>query len=196
MAETSFDLVLCYANLPDATGTETLSELLRGDPSQTILTLTGIEDEAFGLACIDAGAEAFVTKDKLDAATLRRTIAHAYQRSHERRRELSRALDEARRANDLKTKFLAKVSHELRAPLTSMIGYLDLIRDEPIPKSTVEMVDISREAAQILLATANDLLDLSQAESQTLKLVPKATDYETSSLVSSHSLPRRREKMD
>ena len=46
------------------------------------------------------------------------------------RQQLAEQNDELRELDELKTRFLATVSHELRSPLTSIVSYAELIRDE------------------------------------------------------------------
>ncbi|MDT9594054.1 PAS domain S-box protein [Nocardioides zeae] len=54
---------------------------------------------------------------------------------------------------------VATVSHEMRTPLTSIIGYLELVLDdEPLPAQTSSMLEIVRQNAHRELALVNDLL--------------------------------------
>lgn len=95
---------------------------------------------------------------------------------HEReqtRRATETALVESRRASQLKTQFLANISHELRAPLTSIIGYLDMVLTGRDPEHAEQMLTIARRAAELLLTMVKDLLDLSQIEADRLALSRK-----------------------
>ncbi|MDJ0685721.1 MAG: ATP-binding protein [Alphaproteobacteria bacterium] len=86
----------------------------------------------------------------------------------ERGHELTRAKEEAERANRAKTQFIAQMSHELRTPLNSVIGFAEVLRDElygPIgaPEYKEFAGDI-RDSGGHLLAIINDILDLSKTE--------------------------------
>lgn len=56
-------------------------------------------------------------------------------------------------------RFVAAVSHELRTPLTSVIGYLDLAREEPdLPAEAAGYLEVANRNAEQLLAIVSDLL--------------------------------------
>ncbi|WP_422115696.1 ATP-binding protein [Brachybacterium sp. UNK5269] len=56
-------------------------------------------------------------------------------------------------------RFVAAVSHELRTPLTSVIGYLDLAREEPdLPAGAAGYLEVANRNAEQLLTLVSDLL--------------------------------------
>jgi signal transduction histidine kinase len=72
-----------------------------------------------------------------------------------------------RAASEAKTRFLANVSHELRAPVTAIIGLGRLLADASSDALTEEQgrqVELIRSSATDLLSLVNDLLDLAKAE--------------------------------
>lgn len=80
------------------------------------------------------------------------------------------ALDEARRASEAKSLFLAKVSHELRTPLNAIMGYTHLIREDaeldpgrPLSEAGADLACID-EGSRHLLSLIDDILDLSKIE--------------------------------
>lgn len=71
----------------------------------------------------------------------------------------------AEAANAAKTTFLANTTHEIRTPLTSILGYADLMADPSLPeRDRAKYLEVVRQNAQHLLALIDDLLDLSRAE--------------------------------
>ncbi|KAA1176447.1 response regulator [Marinobacter salinexigens] len=78
--------------------------------------------------------------------------------------------DEAIRANHAKNQFLANVSHELRIPLQSVLGYANLMTDTPLDQEQREYVQTLLSASESLSAIINDLLDISSMEAGKLVL--------------------------
>ncbi|MBO3740898.1 sensor histidine kinase [Actinoplanes flavus] len=81
--------------------------------------------------------------------------------------ELDEKSAQLRAASEAKSRFLANVSHELRAPVTAIIGLGRLLTDSGSDELTVEQhrqVDLIRTSASDLLTLVNGLLDLAKAE--------------------------------
>ncbi|MBV1856518.1 sensor histidine kinase [Catellatospora sp. NEAU-YM18] len=86
--------------------------------------------------------------------------------------ELDEKSLQLRSASEAKTRFLANVSHELRAPVTSVIGLIRMLSDpssDPLTAAQQEQIDLMRGSSADLLTLVNDLLDLAKAESGTLQ---------------------------
>ncbi|HEX9368755.1 MAG TPA: ATP-binding protein, partial [Vicinamibacterales bacterium] len=85
----------------------------------------------------------------------------------------SRLLDESRRkaeeANRAKGEFLANVTHEVRTPLSAIIGMAQVLIDAP-PTEDRTMIHRIKFAAESLLAIIGDILDFSKIDSRKLIL--------------------------
>lgn len=86
--------------------------------------------------------------------------------------ELARARDQAikmeeaaRKANEAKTRFLTNVSHEMRTPLTGILGALDLIDDPNLSDRSDVLIETARSSGKALLDLINELLDVARLES-------------------------------
>ncbi|MCL1808928.1 MAG: ATP-binding protein [Clostridiales bacterium] len=96
--------------------------------------------------------------------------------------EIETALREAQNANEAKSDFLARMSHEMRTPLNAVIGLSELMLDakEFKGESFIRLDKISN-AGRTLLNTVNDILDISKIEAGRMELV--MLDYDTPSLI-------------
>jgi signal transduction histidine kinase len=84
-----------------------------------------------------------------------------------------------REASEGKTRFLNNVSHELRAPVTAVLGLVRLITDpasDPLTAEQSTQLGLIRDSAQDMLARVNELLDLAKAESGRLEPQPTEID--------------------
>lgn len=72
-------------------------------------------------------------------------------------------------ASKIKSEFIANMSHELKTPLNTVIGFSKLLnqhQDRPLPdKEIVEYAALIHEAAGRLLSIINDILDISKLQS-------------------------------
>jgi two-component system cell cycle sensor histidine kinase PleC len=81
--------------------------------------------------------------------------------------KLAAALDEARMAGELKTRFLANVSHELRTPLNAIIGFSEIMVGETMgamPARYREYAADIHASGRHLLDLIGDLLDMAKIE--------------------------------
>ena len=88
--------------------------------------------------------------------------------------ELACARDTADRANRAKSDFLAVLTHEIRTPMTAILGFTDLLREEwsqsGIEARNLATLTTIQRSGRDLLDTVNDLLDLSKIEAGKLEL--------------------------
>ena len=81
---------------------------------------------------------------------------------------LTNAAHELSRTDELQKELLANISHDLRTPLTMIVGYSEVMRDLP-GENTPENVQVIIDETQRLTALVNDLLDLSKLQAGTRK---------------------------
>ena len=94
-------------------------------------------------------------------------------RTFDRMRERLAALDHARR------EFIANASHELRTPIFSLGGFLELLRDEELDEPTRrEFLATMSEQVDRLAKLATELLDLSRADAGRLRVERESVDLE------------------
>jgi signal transduction histidine kinase len=95
--------------------------------------------------------------------------------------QLARALDDMQRQlaqlDSARKRFIATASHELRTPVFSLSGFVELLLDEDLDDETRHafLVQVRDQVARLQTLTV-ELLDLSRLEAGSLELRPEPTD--------------------
>ncbi|HEY9677986.1 MAG TPA: ATP-binding protein [Drouetiella sp.] len=77
---------------------------------------------------------------------------------------LRAARDEALAASELKSQFVSNISHELRTPMSGVLGMTELLLEMGLEPEQKELANYIYESAQNLLKVVNELLDFSRLE--------------------------------
>ena len=115
-------------------------------------------------------------KAALDVAE-RRAVTDSNTRLEKLSRHLAQSRDQARQANEAKSRFLTGVTHELRTPLNGILGYAQLLSLEgglsPVQSARVQAM---QQAGEHLLGMINAVLDLSEIEADRIEIHSVVTD--------------------
>jgi two-component system OmpR family sensor kinase len=85
--------------------------------------------------------------------------------------------DQLRRLDDVRKEFIATASHELRTPIFSLGGFVELLQDEDLDESTRrEFLEAMSEQVARLQKLSVDLLDLSRLDAGSLELEREPVD--------------------
>ena len=79
------------------------------------------------------------------------------------------------RAEQLRRNMVADVAHELRTPLSNLMGYLEAVRDGLVAPTNSTIHSLNEEAS-LLFRLVDDLQELSQAEAGELNIVMESKD--------------------
>ncbi|HHW54722.1 MAG: sensor histidine kinase [bacterium] len=81
------------------------------------------------------------------------------------------AVEEEVKSQNMKTQLISNVSHDLKTPLTSIISYVDLLKDEDLDEeSRRQYVEILDQKSQRLKTLIDDLFEASKASSGNIEL--------------------------
>ncbi|MEM6453665.1 MAG: response regulator [Acidobacteriota bacterium] len=114
-------------------------------------------------------------------AELRRVLDDLDLTVQARTQQLAEAVREAKRADEAKGQFLARVSHEIRTPMNAIIGLTGLLLDSDLQPAQYDCALTVRQSAQSLLSLINDILDFSKIEAGKVNL--EITEFPLRSLI-------------
>ena len=90
---------------------------------------------------------------------------------------MTKAVNERMKSERFKTELITNVSHDLKTPLTSIVSYVDLLKQEPIDNERArEYIDVLDRQSQRLRKLTTDLVDASKASSGALTVNPEPVD--------------------
>lgn len=89
-------------------------------------------------------------------------------------RKLKNALEKSEESDKLKSSFLATIQHELRTPLNSIMGFSEIMSDDPeLSQVNRDYINLIFESGNSLLKVINDILDISLITSGKFNLNPQ-----------------------
>jgi PAS domain S-box-containing protein len=77
----TFDAVLLDLSLPDGEGLESLVRVREASPGVAVVVLTGLQDEGLAMRVVQAGAQDYVAKGRIDGQVLARILRFAIERN-------------------------------------------------------------------------------------------------------------------
>jgi len=172
-------LVITDQRMPEMTGVELLERAREVRPDCARILVTAYPDVSNAIQAINRGHVHRYIAKPFDSRELRIAVAQEIERvemalanrrlSEEKARmvdQLFRANRELKELNRMKDQFLANCSHELKTPLVSGIGYLDLMLSGgmgPLDPRQEKGIRIAHRNLQRLLGLIENLLSLAKA---------------------------------
>ncbi len=98
-----------------------------------------------------------------------------------REEQLIEAVNKVKELNTAKDKLISIVSHDLRAPFTSLLGFSEiLLNEDDLPETEKrEYLEYINDASQTQLQLVNYLLDWSRLQTGKMKIEPRRLDIKT-----------------
>ncbi len=179
----SFDVAIIDVSLPDAEGIDVVRRVREHAPRLPVVVLSGRQDDEFAALAVAAGAQEFLFKGAIGDVVLRRALRHAIERQQLIDR-LAASVDELQRQrasvielNDLKNDLIAVLAHDFKGPLTTVMGFAELLESGALEEADArEAAGTIRASAARLAALANDVLALSRAEHGELEIRDERVD--------------------
>jgi two-component system, sensor histidine kinase and response regulator len=167
----SIDLVISDLVMPEMGGYELCSKI-RGElmaPELPFIILTAITDHATLLQLFDAGASDYIVKPFVKEELLARIKVHMEVRLLNR--ELRNKIDDLAKMDQMKSQFLAACSHDLRSPLSGILGITDVLLKSPtLKEKEKELVSLIQKSGEYLCKLIIDILEIHVLISQDREL--------------------------
>jgi signal transduction histidine kinase len=173
------DLILLDINMPGMDGYSVCEELKK-DPSLKAIPVIFIS--AYGetidkVRAFTVGGVDYITKPFQVEEVEARVAAHLELRARER--VLEETMARQRELEYMRDSMVHMIVHDLRAPLTAVFNYLDLVREQEvgfISPESLQNMDLAMKATRWMVQMVNVLLDASKFESGQMVLNPEECD--------------------
>jgi signal transduction histidine kinase len=193
LAQEHWDVILCDHVMPKFNSAAALGIVRAFDKNLPFIIVSGLIGEDSAVAAMKMGANDYVMKSNLKrlSAVVQREIADAEQRRERKKaeeelqkknEELQKKEEELRVAKQielLKDEFIGMVSHELKTPLTVIIGALNVAEERGMRVNEIRgLIHDAGTSAESLAAMVDNLLELSRHQSNRLSLQKTQTRIE------------------
>jgi two-component system sensor histidine kinase/response regulator len=172
------DLILLDVEMPQMNGYEVCAALKQHETLRRVpvLFISALTDTADKLKGFTAGGVDYITKP-FQAAEVRARV-EAHLTIHRLQHDLERQNEELRRLESLRDSLMHMIVHDLRSPLTSIVGYLDMLKssDNLTHEEVQEYTKAAGYGASALLALINSLLDINALEAGQMRLHKEPSD--------------------
>lgn len=170
------DVILSDHSLPLFNSTDALKLCLSKNLQVPFILVTGAVSDEFAVNCMKLGADDYVLKSNLNRLPNAIENALKHKRSEIARlkaiSELAGRNEELLKINNELDSFVYSVSHNLRAPLMSVLGLLNLVKHESDMHNLDQYHHMMEESIHKLDNTVKEILDYSRNARQELQVVP------------------------
>jgi signal transduction histidine kinase len=184
----SFDVMISDIHMPGMSGVELVAQLRKLNIDIPVVLMTGDPEVQTAVEAIEYGVLRYLTKPVTPNELL--VVVHSVVRLHGLARAERAALDnealrsltdELRRSKDAalagtraKNEFLSKMGHELRTPMTAIIGMTELTLATELTAEQREYLETVRTSSESLMGVISSVLDFASMAGRTLQLEPQS----------------------
>ena len=112
-------------------------------------------------------------------ATVFYLISSKKHRERQYEAELEKSAEQAKNANEAKTRFLFNMSHDIRTPMNAIVGFSGLLeKNLQNERKAKEYLEKIQSSSNLLLRIINQVLEMARIESGTAVLQLKAEDMD------------------
>ncbi len=171
-----FDVAILDVMLPDVSGYDLCRKIkdqnrTRGIP---VMMLTGLREANEKIKGLDIGADEFLIKPFQEEEMLARV--RAMLRISRLTQALERSLEEVTRLQELKTQLYRYVVHDLRGPMTSISGALEMLSDADDPTGARWLVGKARLGCDAIMELILTLMDIDRMDRGELSFEKRPMD--------------------
>lgn len=113
----------------------------------------------------------YLDPQKTIIAIFKQDVTDLIEKEQREQEILSKALEEANRANNIKNEFLSRMSHEMRTPMNAIMGLTTLMEDEiNNPEIISSYIGKMKYSSEFLLNLINNVLDMTKLETDKIEL--------------------------
>ncbi len=169
------DIAILDIMMPKHDGFEVLQKVKCDEKYSDLRVIVATSmHEATERKALEMGADDIVFKP-YDPVVIKKRLDNLLT-MQDQKRELEEALLKAERANQAKTEFLSRISHDMRTPLNGILGITALLKDSVKEDKTYQDVLQLEMSGKYLLNLINDTLDVNKIEIGKLELHPGVYD--------------------
>ncbi|MDK2408735.1 hybrid sensor histidine kinase/response regulator [Aphanizomenon sp. PH219] len=209
-----YDVILLDLTLPDSQGLCSIPQLLQQNPSNPIIVLTNTNDEELAIEAVRQGAQDYLVKRHVNPDILVRSVRYAVERKQflEQLNQINQTLEtqveekttellKSQEINQLKSEFMAMLSHDIRNPLNTILlaaGLLEKYQKELTNNSQIDYVQLIRSAIKNVSHLVDEASLIGKSDSGQLAYQPHILNLENlcSELVEQSQLPAQEQQLN
>ncbi|GFE62497.1 hybrid sensor histidine kinase/response regulator [Geobacter sp. AOG2] len=159
-----YSLALLDLRLPKANGIEVLSHIRETGKDTAVIMMTAHGNENLAVECMKAGAVDYLSKPFAMDDMLQRVMRATVNR---------RVLLAKQRLEQEKDDFVSMLSHDMKNPLTAVIGSIDIIREGrlgAVNEEQAEYLHAAIDSCNEVIAMIDNLLDIHRFEAGRMQI--------------------------